>query len=259
VAVPFSSVVLTSSNVARSVAFYRRFLGAELIGKATDEGADLDVLTGTIRIVRVAADAPSSTWEDDDRQRGFRHIGFKVHRLEPWTTPLLRAGVRFHIEPRDAVAGLRIAFFYDPDGTLLEFVEGNADYARVLDVAAVARERALDAPVRPRFDHVAMTVADVDATVERYRPLGFVPFGTLEFLDDERGLHITVLRSADTVLELFAFSDPTRARDPQVGCPGFQVAVLTDADLGTAFVRAGTTADGTVLHLDPDGLLLTTT
>jgi catechol 2,3-dioxygenase-like lactoylglutathione lyase family enzyme len=257
-AVPFSSVVIVSADVARSVAFYRTFLGAELIRDASEERADLDLLAGTIRIVRVASDAPASTWDDDDRQRGFRHIGFKVDQLEPWTTPMQQAGVRFHIEPRDAVAGLRIAFFYDPDGTLLEFVEGNAEYAQVLDAAAVASERELAVPSRPRFDHVAMTVADVDATVARYRPLGFVPFGTLEFPGEERGLHITALRSLDTVLELFEFSDPTRPREPQVGCVGFQVAVLTGAHLGDAFLPAGTTADGIVLHVDPEGLLLTT-
>lgn len=255
---PFSSVVITSTDVERSVAFYRRFLGAELVGAASAEGAELNAVAGTIRLVRAASDAPASSWDDDDRQRGFRHVGFKVEQLEPWTDPLQQAGVRFHIEPSATVGGLRIAFFYDPDGTLLEFVEGNADYAEVLDAAAVASERALDVPVRPRFDHVAMTVADVNATVQRYRPLGFVPFGTLEFPDSERGLHITGLRSADTVLELFEFSDPTRARAPQIGCPGFQAAVLSDARLGDAFVAVGHAADGTVLYADPEGLLLAT-
>ena len=254
----FTSVVVNSADVARSVAFYRTFLGADLIGEATEQYADLAVLAGTIRVLRAGADAPMSTWEDDDRQQGFRHVGFKVDRLEPWTTPMKEAGVRFHIEPRGAVGGLRIAFFYDPDGTLLEFVEGTAEYARVLDPAAVARERGLDVPARPRFDHVAVTVADVDATLERYRPLGFTPFATLEFPGDDRGLHITALRSADTALEMFGFSDPTRARAPQVGCVGFQVAVLDSVQLGDAFVPVGTTADGVVLYADPDGLLVTT-
>jgi catechol 2,3-dioxygenase-like lactoylglutathione lyase family enzyme len=256
---PISSVVITSTDVARSVEFYRRFLGAELIGEADDGKADLDLVAGTVRVVRAAADPPASNWEDDDRQRGFRHVGFKVDRLEPWTVPMREAGVRFHIEPCDTVGGLRIAFFYDPDGTLLEFVEGNAEYAQVLDEEAVASERALDVPSRPRFDHVAMTVADVPGAIARYEPLGFVPFGTLEFPGDERGLHITDLRSGDTVLELFEFSDPTRAREPQVGYPGFQFAVLADACLGEAFARSCTTADGTVLHADPEGLLLATT
>jgi catechol 2,3-dioxygenase-like lactoylglutathione lyase family enzyme len=256
---PFRSVVVTSADVDRSVAFYRTFLGTELVGPATDERAELDALGATIRIVRITADAPASTWDDDDRQRGFRHVGFKVDQLEPWTTPMQQAGVRFHIEPCETVGGLRIAFFYDPDGTLLEFVEGNAEYAQVLDAAAVARERALDVPVRPRFDHVAMTVADVDATVRRYRPLGFVPFGTLDFPGDARGLHITALRCADTVLELFEFSDPTRERPPQVGCPGFQVAVLSGAELGDAFEPVGRTPDGTVVYADPEGLLLAST
>lgn len=256
---PFRSVLLNVRDVAASVAFYRRYLGARPIA-VREEAAELDVVTGTLRLVRVADPGPT-TWVDDDRQRGFRHVGFKVARLEPWTDPLRAAGVRFHIEPCDAVGGLRIAFFYDPDGTLLELVEGNPEYDEVLDADLVAAERAVPVPDRPRFDHVALTVPDVPAAVARWRPLGFRAFGTLVPPGDARGLHLTDLRSGDTVLELFAFADPTHAREPQLGAPGFQAAVVGDADVpaGTVpegFRPVGDGPDGSAVLADDDGLLV---
>lgn len=256
---PFRSVLINVRDVAASVAFYRRFLAAVPIA-VTPDAAELDLVTGTIRLTRVGDDTPATTWSDDDRQRGFRHVGFRVDVLTRWTDPLAAAGTRFHIEPCDAVGGLRIAFFRDPDGTMLELIENNPAYDAVLDADLVAAERAMPVPDRPRLDHVALTVPDVPAAVDRWRPLGFRPFGTLVPPGDERGLHITDLRSGDTVLELFAFTDPTRARAPQLGAVGFQAAVVGDVDAGDdvpgGFHPVGTGPDGSDLVADDDGLLV---
>ncbi len=257
---PFRSVLLNVRDVAASVEFYRRYLGAVPVRVSADS-AELDVVNGTLRLTRVGDDAPATTWRDDDRQRGFRHVGFKVARLEPWTDPLHAAGVRFHLEPCSAVGGLRIAFFYDPDGTLLEFVERNPEYDEVLDADLVAAERAVPAPDRPRLDHVALTVPHVPAAVARWRRLGFHAFGTLVPPGDERGLHITDLRGGETVLELFAFADPTVAREPQLGAAGFQAAVVDGADVPAGVVPEGFTPvgdgpDGSAVLADDDGLLV---
>ncbi len=257
---PFRSVIVNVADVAASVDFYRRYLAAEPLDVHEDR-AELDLGTGTLRLVRVMSDAPATTWVDDDRQRGFRHVGFRVDRLEPWTDPLHAAGVRFHIEPTDAVGGLRIAFFYDPDGTLLELVEHNPEYDEVLDEALVAAERAMPVPDRPRLDHVALTVPDVPAAVDRWRALGFRPYGTLVPPGDARGLHLTDLRSGDTVLELFAFADPTVRREAQLGARGFQAAVVGDTGLPPGalppgFYPVGPAPDGSAVVADEDGLLV---
>lgn len=257
---PFRSVLVNVRDVPASVAFYRTFLGAVPIAVGP-EAAELDLVTGTLRLTRVGDDAPATTWDADDRQRGFRHVGFRVDRLEPWTDPLAAAGTRFHLEPCNAVGGLRIAFFRDPDGTMLELVENNPAYDEVLDADLVAAERAMPRPDRPRLDHVALTVPDVRTAVDRWRPLGFRPFGTLVPPGDERGLHITDLRSGDTVLELFAFADPTVPRAPQVGAAGFQAAVVeADVDAATGvpagFRPVGAGPDGSALVADDDGLVV---
>ena len=138
----------------------------------------------------------ASTWVPDDLQRGFRHVGFKVDRSTRGPRLLKAAEVPFHLDPLDAEGGVRICFFYDPDGTLLELVEGDLQYAAVLDPDGVAAERALGVPTRPRFDHVALTVADRGGhgRVLRVRS-GSRLLGTIEQPHDPRGFDIGYLKS----------------------------------------------------------------
>lgn len=250
---PVRTVVINTADVALSVDFYATFLQARPVGPVTVESAELDVVTATIRLVQVV-DPPASTWVPDDQQRGFRHVGFKVDRVDPLAARLKQAGVSFHLDPLDAEGKVRITFFYDPDGTLLELVEGDLHYTEVLDDDLLAAERALGVPDRPRFDHVAVTVDDAAATAAHYRPLGFSPIGTLAQPHDERGFDITYLKSGDTVLETFTYAVGTRGRDPQIGAPGFQAAVLAGT-LGDAFTPVGPHA-GVTVAADPDGLLV---
>jgi catechol 2,3-dioxygenase-like lactoylglutathione lyase family enzyme len=182
---PIQNEIINSTDVSRSVDLYTRFLNAQPVGEATAEGAVLDLVTATIELR--ALPAGDSSWIPDDLQRGFRHVGFKVDRVDPRAEVLQGAGVPFHLDPLDAEGGVRICFFYDPDGTLLELVEGDLRYAQVLDADGVAAERALGVPDRPRFDHVAVTAADRAVTDAFYAPLGFSFIGTIEQPHDPRG------------------------------------------------------------------------
>jgi catechol 2,3-dioxygenase-like lactoylglutathione lyase family enzyme len=115
--------------------------------------------------------------------------------------------VRFHLEPLDATGGVRITFFYDPDGVLLEFIQGRLDHHKVWNTDIVDEVRARPTPARPTFDHVAMTARDHAATVDFYRStLGFDVGGQLFLDDDPRGFEITYLHAGETVIELFTFA-----------------------------------------------------
>ena len=210
---PIQNVIINTTDVARSVDFYTRFLDAEPVGAATADGAVLDLVTATLELRAVPAG--DSSWVPDDLQRGFRHVGFKVDRVDPRADVLKRAAVPFHLDPLDAEGGVRICFFYDPDGTLLELVEGDPQYAQVLDADGVAAERALGVPDRPRFDHVAVTVDDRSATDAFYAPLGFSFIGTIEQPHDPRGFSIGYLKSGATVLEVFTYEAEKQSRAPQ--------------------------------------------
>jgi len=245
---PIQKVTINSTDVDRSVDFYTRHLDARVIGEATKDRALLDFVTATLE-VRAVSPSPSS-WLPDDLQLGFRHIGFKVDRVDPRAEMLKAVGVPFHLDPLDAEGGVRICFFFDPDGTLLEFVEGDLQYAAVFDSDGVAAERALGVPERPRLDHVAVTVRDRAATEAFFSPLGFSLIGTIEQPNDPRGFRIAYLKSGDTVLEIFTYNAEKQPREPQLDAPGFSHVVLAGSRAPDKAVHV----DGTGVLADPNGL-----
>jgi len=253
---PISNVILNSTDVSRSVDFYTRFLEAEVVGDVTASHAVLDLVTATLELRAVAAG--ESTWVPDDLQLGFRHVGFKIDRVDPRAEVLKAGGVPFHLDPLNAEGGVRICFFYDPDGTLLELVEGDLQYAQVLDADGVAAERALGVPERPRFDHVAVTVADRDATDAFYSPLGFSFIGTLEQPHDPRGFHIGYLKSGATVLEVFTYETELQSRGPQPDAPGFGWAQIA-GPAPSAGVTPVANGSGAPVLADADGFLFAPT
>ncbi|SER30356.1 VOC family protein [Microlunatus flavus] len=247
---PITNVIVNVTDLQRSTDFWTTHLEAEVVERG-DARVVLDLVTATVELRAGAVGA--SDWVADDQQRGFRHVGFKVERVDPRADALKAAGVAFHLDPLDAEGGVRICFFYDPDGTLLELVEGDLQYAEVLDDDLVAAERGLGVPDRPRFDHVAVTVADRSATGAAYAPLGFGLMGTIEQPHDPRGFHIGYLKSGPTVLEVFTYDAGTRGRTPQLDVPGFAWVVLEGADVPAGATTLGTGTGERVLA-DADGL-----
>lgn len=249
------NVLVNVSDVARSVEFYSRFLGAELVGAASDDRAVLDLVTATIELIRADGATPP-LWQEDDLNLGFRHIGFKVAAVDPVVAELKAAGVRFRLDPIDATGGVRIAFFFDPDGTVLEIVEGQLQYSEVVDAAGVAAERALGTPSRPRFDHLALTIGDLVATADFYRPLGFSRIGTLLF-DDPRGFRADYLKGGDSVLEAFSFEVDVLANPPRPDALGFVAAELSSGSAAPAGLSAVGTADGRTIYSDGNDFTFT--
>lgn len=251
------SILINTPDVAQSAVFYQRYLGAEPVGEPTAERAVLDLVTATIEL-RHVTHPDVSTWATDDLVKGFRHVGFKVAEVDNLVTELKAAGVPFHLDPIEAEGGVRITFFYAPEGTLLELVQRELEYTVVHDANLVARERALGIPERPRFDHIALTVEDLPATEEFYGPLGFNRHGTIEQPHDARGFHIDYLKGGDTVLEIFTYDVPTRQRAPQLNASGFLAAVVDVPESVTPLATSsvGELAGGATVVADPNGFPL---
>jgi catechol 2,3-dioxygenase-like lactoylglutathione lyase family enzyme len=213
-AVPLLPIRFVDVNVAdldRSIDFYGRHLELPVIDTPHrgDDEAWLDGGPVVVRLHRQPQPAPSR-WIPDDLQLGFRHFGFRVTGIDERVELLHEADVRFHLEPLDATGGVRIAFFYDPDGVLLEFIQGTLDYHRVWNESIVADLEARPAPTRPTFDHVAVTTRDQTSTIDFYRrTLGFDVSGQLFLDEDPRGFEITYLHAGDTVIEVFTFAPET--------------------------------------------------
>ncbi|MET0693242.1 MAG: VOC family protein [Propionibacteriaceae bacterium] len=250
---PIQNVIINATDVGRSVDFYTKFLDAQLVGEASATRALLDFVTATVELRAVPSG--DSSWIADDLQKGFRHVGFKVDRVDPRAEVLKAAEVPFHLDPLNAEGDVRICFFFDPDGTLLEFVEGDLQYASVLDPDGVARERALGVPSRPRFDHIAVTVDDRAATDAFYRDrFGFSFIGTIEQPHDPRGFSIGYLKGGDTVLEVFTYDAEKSDRTPQLDVPGFGYAELSSTtDVDVADLDTVESVTDSPVFVDADG------
>lgn len=211
----FQHVAISVSDADRSLAFYRDLLGFPVLGRLKYPnaiGLDIDFLDigggHILEIFSFAVPVKPSEWLPNDLQTGLRHIGFKVRNVDEIAERLKAAGIPFTLEPFDAVGGVRIAFFKDPDGTLLEIVQNELQHHEDGPAAG-----SLPAVVPPPgvlvYDHVAITVSDLQAAKAYYTGLlEFPVIGRLIF-NDERGFEITNVKAGSSVIELFSFSAPT--------------------------------------------------
>jgi catechol 2,3-dioxygenase-like lactoylglutathione lyase family enzyme len=270
----FQFAEIGSSDIDRTVDFYRSLLDfavTEDVPWPSAKGVHWLSAGPVLLKVVEAGDGDLGGWRNDDLQRGMRHIGFKVGDVDHRAERVRDAGVAFTVEPTHAVGDVRLCFFDDPDGTRLEFIDGHLTYHQIASSELADRERVAaehrpkDAP--PAFDHVATTVADLDATLAYYRDtLGYEVIGQLRHDQDPRGFLITYLQAGPGVLEVFSFTAPT---SPAVSPPDDTRLGLRGVGLGAgdpdAFVRRSTahgaqpvsdapgTASGPVV-VDSDGV-----
>ncbi|KMT45892.1 hypothetical protein EL22_26610 [Halostagnicola sp. A56] len=127
------------ADIDRSIEFYRDVLGfelaeqfsadgekqGELIGvpQATGELAFID--TGTFQIELIEYDTPPNDRIYDSvdmHDIGITHLCFEVENVDSWHKKL-KDDVEFETNPLILEGGVKIAYFYDPDGNQLELLE----------------------------------------------------------------------------------------------------------------------------------------
>ncbi|WP_342633905.1 VOC family protein [Microvirga calopogonii] len=126
----FEHVGMTSSDLDRTIAFYRDLLGLkEILVKRTGDGGRIAFLeTGGVmlEIVEPAASIQTPAREVPVTEAGIRHITFRVDDVEAIYEKLRSAGVEFTVPPRKAANAeliRKVAFCKDPDGIVVEFLE----------------------------------------------------------------------------------------------------------------------------------------
>lgn len=128
----FDHVTITVADLERSVKFYRDILGLEVAGMLEQDEGNFklvylkvggDIVLELFHFTEKGKSLPTTK----DIDIGIKHIGFKVENVDVVTRRLKEKNVKFTLEPLDAVGGVRIAFFKDPDGVLLEILEGELE------------------------------------------------------------------------------------------------------------------------------------
>ncbi|PRY17159.1 VOC family protein [Kineococcus rhizosphaerae] len=226
-------------DLARSLEFHVDVLGLSPAHQRSwgPREAWLSAGSGLLRLVRVE-DGDLGGWTSVNHQAGFRHVGFTVADVDAWAQRLSRSGVEFVIAPMTALGGVRIVFFSDPDGALVELVAGELRHTDVWDADLVAARVTHPVPGdgeddTPVLDHAATTVRDLDEALSTYADgLGLGRLGQVPHPGDERGYVRSYLAAGPGVLEVFSYAvDPLpAAADVDVHRLGLRVLALTCPD-----------------------------
>jgi|GEM_PF-311900 len=126
----FVHVSVRTSNVERSVDFYHRFLGLEVVRRVAVKATNAE-LVFLQAPARLGCCMLELTFYRDQKQylqadyenRVFDHLGFEVDDIHVILAAMRKANVTITDEPRMFGEDSIIAFVEDPDGTLIELIE----------------------------------------------------------------------------------------------------------------------------------------
>ena len=105
-------------NKAELVKFYSETLGLPVVREWPEANISfIDIGSTTIELIG-RDDATTAT----ETTGGVHHIALHVEDVDEAFQELVEKGVRIRSEPR-SVFDVRVAFFYDPDGNILELCE----------------------------------------------------------------------------------------------------------------------------------------
>lgn len=111
-------VGLFTPNFAEMEKFYKETLGLKEVKRWED--ATIVFLAAGDTVIELIGREEREL--DDSRPAGFDHFAFHVENVDEVYAELEAAGIRTQSAPRD-FEDVRVAFFYDPDGNLLELVQ----------------------------------------------------------------------------------------------------------------------------------------
>jgi len=129
------SVIVT--DLERALDFYRGLLGFLVLGHVDypdDTPArvvtHLDTGRGVLELVSFARGAELAGMPPVESHTAIPAFALRVTGLDAIAKPLIEAGVSFARLPVQTASGTRVAVLSDPDGTLIELIEGDTVYSR---------------------------------------------------------------------------------------------------------------------------------
>ncbi|MGA1792766.1 MAG: VOC family protein [Thermoplasmatota archaeon] len=124
----FTHVSVRSSDMERSIAFYKDLLGMELIRRRPipqnrAEIAFLKDSGGEFSLELTHYEDQMSFDQAEYMKRTFDHLAFVVEDLRSLVEKVRGAGYNVTDEPFELSPGHWLAFIEDPDGTLIELIQ----------------------------------------------------------------------------------------------------------------------------------------
>jgi catechol 2,3-dioxygenase-like lactoylglutathione lyase family enzyme len=116
-------LAVVTSDIDQAVDFYTGVLGfRETLRLETDHsGTIVFVSVDGTQLELFSGGQPREPGEDEGKV-GYPHVALAVDDVDAEYERLTSLGVEFDMPPTDAEAGIRLAFFRDPDGNRIEII-----------------------------------------------------------------------------------------------------------------------------------------
>jgi len=117
-------VAVVTTDVERAASFYAEALGFHETGRLeTGHRGTLVFLSLDGTMVELFGGGEPKGPAEGQPDVGYKHICLLVDDVDVEYARLMARGVEFHMAPTTVEAGLRIAFFRDPDGNPIELLQ----------------------------------------------------------------------------------------------------------------------------------------
>jgi glyoxylase I family protein len=130
----FNHIAFNCRDLAAQEAFYTKHLGFKR-SRTFNRGKPDEFFMlklGSVRLEMFQTDrAKTAALKGGEQPIGFKHLAFEVAKLEPILDTLRADGIVADaiIDVGGIVPGFRIVFFRDPEGNIIELMEGYRDEA----------------------------------------------------------------------------------------------------------------------------------
>jgi len=127
----FNHIAFNCVNLAEQEAFYTKHFGFKRSRTFNrgEPGEFFLLKLGSVRLEMFSTDRTKTVaMQGGEQPIGFKHLAFDVPKLEPVIAGLQADGIEVDkIVVVESIPGLRIAFFRDPEGNIIELMEGFYD------------------------------------------------------------------------------------------------------------------------------------
>ncbi|OBG89979.1 extradiol dioxygenase [Mycobacterium sp. E136] len=142
----FSHVCVGVSNMDAAVSFYTGVLGMDVVFDVDLDGGGMDAVTGgAAQSGRMVGGLVGGVMVEllylgtvpagqNGPHLGYTNISFRVADLDATSEALQRDHPDVRATPAVEIAGVRMLFVYDPDGTPIEFIELPAGVKSTLEM-----------------------------------------------------------------------------------------------------------------------------